>query len=98
MTTTGAHWLSRTLAETWMSEPMHPRGIGYSKIDPAMLEIIQDGPVTIEEVYEELQKEAKDRGYDYEFSLSEDYDIDADITWYLIEWRMHHPIEVTEGE
>lgn len=91
--TVDAHWLARTLAETWMSEPMHPQGIGYSKIDPMMLTEVFDGPVTIEEIYQALQDEAKERGYDYEFSLSEDYDINADIHWHLIEWRQHHPVK-----
>ena len=37
-----------------------------------------------------------ERGFDYDFQLIEDYNIDRDDTDYIIEWRQKAPVAVGE--
>ena len=91
-----AKWFANNIADVWMTEPVHPENVGYTKFMDGILDEVCGGPVSAEEIMSELKVCAEERGYDYEFKLIEDYNIDRDTTDYIIEWRQKTPVR--EGE
>lgn len=69
--THGRHiWLDETIADIWMKESVQPRSTGHCKMDEGE---------TVEDIQNELEKQAISSGYDYHF-----HDIDEDITYHII--------------
>ncbi len=92
-----AAWYAEQIADIWMEKPVHPQGFGYCRMEEGMFEILDEGE-TIDDIQRELEKQAISRGYDYHFHHFDDWDVEENITYHIIEWRHTSLVPVSKGE
>ena len=83
-----ALWFAQEVANAWLKDLMPVGNRGFVKMTD---ELIQGdtcfGMIDVDEVKTELEKIASERGFDYVFSIEEDYNIDKNWTDHIIYWE-----------